>query len=356
MTTTGSYFKYHFCSNWKRLLVITFFGVLCITMICNQTLTNAEYAEKMTKYPTWKITETNTDFMYVFICLISTVMPILELHAFNNKKNCDTLFSMPISRRNMLSVHMVNGFVQIFISYTITFLWWIIFYVCNDGVALNTAYIPLFYLLLFTASFVIYTFYAAVFSVANTTLDGIVFMYLWSTFPALIYAFIQDMLGKGREWFALESIKFVIPSGIVSQFISFIKNALTFDIEYDLKFGGYVLKAQSLEYSWDWVMWTMFYAIIFVASIVVWYRFFERKKISQVGEVSESWLGYRLLGPAYTLIGYMEVVRGLDEYWFFDMIYILVVVAGYTLYRRGFHFKKQDWIVIGLSIVLSIFG
>ena len=40
----------------------------------------------------------------------------------------------------------------------------------------------------------------------------------------------------------------------------------------------------------------------------------------------------------------------------FLILYILVVVAGYTLYRRGFHFKKQDWIVIGLSIVLSIFG
>ena len=49
----------------------------------------------------------------VILCVLCTIIPILEFAGFHNRKNADTMLSMPISRAKLVLVHFLNGAWQI---------------------------------------------------------------------------------------------------------------------------------------------------------------------------------------------------------------------------------------------------
>lgn len=350
MTTTKSYFKYHFCGSWKRLLIITILGLLLVALTCNDALVGVSPKVDYT------VSQPNIDIFAIFLGLICIITPIIELYAFNNKKNNDTIFVLPISRKNLLSVHLFNGLLQIIISYSVVFLGWLVLYAHKNAAMLNTRYIPLMYIVLLAMGAVMYIFYAAVFSLANTTLDGIVFMFLWSLLPYLIGWFIYDLThGMSQYLFASRGFMLLVPFGFLYSLIEMFEHSLAVRIRYDFDLEGAITEPRTLDVSQDIIIGAVFYAILLALSIVCIYYFFRHKKLEQVGEISESYLGYKLLGPTFTILGWCVLVRGMESA-FFYVLYIIVVISGYTLYRRGFHFKKQDWAVIAMSIILSFLG
>lgn len=350
MTTTKSYFKYHFCGSWKRLLIFTVLGLLLVALTCNDAL-----IEVSSRFD-YTVSKPSVDIFAVFLGLICIVTPVIELSAFNNKKNNDTIFVLPISRKNLLSVHLINGLFQIIISYTFVFLGWLFFYVHKNAAMLNISYIPLMYIVLLAMGTVTYIFYASVFSLANTTSDGIVFMFLWSLFPFLISWFIYDLMyGMNQYIFASRGFMIFVPFGYLYSLIEMFEDGLAVRIWYDTKSEEMITEPRTLDVSQDIIIGAIFYAVLLALSLVCIYYFFRHKKLEQVGEISESYLGYRLLGPTFTILAWCVLVRGLDSA-FCSVLYIIVVIAGYTLYWRGFHFKNQDWAIIILSVILSFLG
>lgn len=350
MTTTKSYFKYHFCGSWKRLTVFTILGLLLVSLTYNDALI------EVSSHPEYTVSKPSADIFAVFLGLICIITPIIELYAFNNKKNNDTIFVLPISRKNLLSVHLINGLLQIIISYTVVFFGWIIFYVHKNAELINIDYIPLMYIILLAMGAVTYIFYAAIFSLANTTVDGIAFMFLWSLLPYLICWFIYNVThGVNQYIFASRGFMIFVPLGFLISLTEMFEDGLAVRILHDLESGTSVTQPRTLDVSQDIIIGTIFYVILFALSLICIYYFFRHKKLEHVGEISESYLGYKLLGPIFTILGWFVLVRGLNSA-FCYVLYVIVVIAGYTLYRRGFHFKKQDYCIIILSILLAFLG
>ena len=54
--------------------------------------------------------------------VIASIIPMLELSVFKSRRNLDTLYCLPISRRKMAAAHYLSGFIQMFTVYTAAFL------------------------------------------------------------------------------------------------------------------------------------------------------------------------------------------------------------------------------------------
>ena len=66
-------------------------------------------------------------------------------------------------------------------------------------------------------------------------------------------------------------------------------------------------------------------------------------------EISDSFLGYRVLIPYFALTGIIATLTFTT--W---VIFEILALIGYTIYRRGFRYKLSDIIVL-LSLFIFLF-
>jgi hypothetical protein len=89
------------------------------------------------------------------------------------------------------------------------------------------------------------------------------------------------------------------------------------------------------------------WVIIGIASAFGFLYFFAKKKSEDVGEISGSIFGYKVLLPIY---GYTLLFMSQE----FNVVHLLIVLAmyvGFIIYRRTIKLKKSDYICIIASII-----
>ena len=91
----------------------------------------------------------------------------------------------------------------------------------------------------------------------------------------------------------------------------------------------------------------VFWVIVSVLSLAGLLLTFGKRRTEKAEEVSDSWFGYRVLIP---LLASCLIISA--ELSFLTVIGLAMV--GYTVYRRGFHYKKSDWIMLALLLSLGI--
>jgi hypothetical protein len=100
----------------------------------------------------------------------------------------------------------------------------------------------------------------------------------------------------------------------------------------------------------------LFFVVLSVAGVYVTAKTFKKRSPLNVGEISESWLGYRILGPIFSICGVLIFNNDsiLDAPL---VIFVLIFMfLGYMLYRRGLRFKIPDIAVMAIAVLLTIFG
>ena len=162
MKTFGRYLGYRLEKATSRTLIFTILAVV---------FTWVTVTESIGRQNVWA-NETGIYMLAIILSVVSTLIPILELSDFKNRRNLDTLYFFPIKRSKMALVHYLSGFIQVLIIYSVAFFSaWIHLELQTDYFALG--YMFFYYILSLLVGLMMYSIFAFLFIQGNTVADGI---------------------------------------------------------------------------------------------------------------------------------------------------------------------------------------
>lgn len=341
-----AYFKEHLRNRIRTILYVTLFAFVFVLNMAsdNQTVgsvyllneSSMQYERIRTQYSTLYL----SSLVLVICCYI---VPIMEFSFFKKRRNLDCAYALPISRKELCIAHYLTGLIMVFIPYTASYL-------INTLLMLRTPYaynfapLLIHYFLCLIYGAVMYTVVTFVFQEGNTVGDGIWFIVLWS------FAFLILVGAINRIAEELTGIWFIIPEGYLGMIWEPI-DMLTANFQYQVQ-----NIPQNMYRIWyldrNLCAWLIAWMVIGICAFFGLVSFFGKRRMEKTEEISESWFGFRVLIPFYAIA--LKIILDLNllgASWLGVMIF---VVLGYTIYRRGFHYKQSDWIMLGILFVVAI--
>ena len=314
MSSFKKYFLYHFKKTVLRQALVCF---ICIFILISQIGDNGEY------YSPKGIT-----FILGALCF---VIPALELASFKNRRNLDSIFSLPVSRKKQALAHYFNGIMQIYTAYTVCFLLSLFNLISYKRGAI-IGYFTVYYFLSLIVGVFIYSIFMFLFTQSNTVIDGILF----------------EILGAFALFFSVQATRKIMGTVGNHPYPTYI----VFD---PLGSEGLyqIVKNLSFHIHWKSVVMIIFWSLVGVAAIFGYFYTFKRKKVECIGGISDDLFGYKLFIPvwAYSLLALLGSLSG----GMVVFIYVSMLI-GYIIYRRGFNFAKSDWICIVMTIPFLALG
>ncbi len=317
MHNTKRYFLHHLRSVLPRLAVFTIIAVLITVMTANGE--HLKYAPEHSGSAYYILT--------IIIGFLATVLPMFEFSVFNNKRNLDTLFSLPIKRSSLSVVHIAVGFIQMFTVYTLST---VSLYIAHLDFAnyYDFSYLIPYYFSILGLGTIVYFIFTFIFTRANSTLDGIVFSVFWMFNVFLVYS-LADYIFKFKTNF--DVLMIYIPINDVTTYFQMYTEMNNISVSF---------------YTFDKVV-IACWVIAGMASLIATLLTFGKKKVERVGEISDSIFGYALNIPLY-----LVCLTGLFDDVTATVWLTICAVIGYFIYRRGFRLKKADLISIIISFIL----
>lgn len=348
MKTCASYFKYSLKKVLVEMLTLTVFALLLVHFSVSQSIVH------------WKA-DGVLDIRRSDLCLwvpsailgvLAVVLPLLRLSAFKSRRNIDTLYSFPLSRRKMVAVQLGMGIGEMFCAFTLSYLYFIFLYKLKAG-AFHLFWLLPNYFVALVGGLILYFFVAFFFWQGNTVADGIVFAIGFAGAPAL---FVLDLSILFNSSLMSEAVWYLPFWHLNNTTGLFYYKAMQDSPEVmevmgeQLSNNAYFWELDSLANKfYMYIVW-FFVACILAAML---FYFAGRSKAEKAGDISDSFLGYRTLVPFY---GYSILLNSTERAWEFSPIIYLLMIVGYILYRRGFKLRMSDWICLGGGVVPIVIG
>ena len=291
----------------------------------------------------------NLDFLFIAYNLIPFVATICEFSPLMNKRNSDTVMSFPISKWGVTLAHYLVAIVttvsSMLVSFTVAYSR-IIVKALNNGI---NDY-PIFngiivFLIAVLYAVIIVTIVSFIFNCANSLLDGIVFVGAWTISPYVIdFAYRSAVvLGTGFPKLPINLLDLIL-----------INTISGINKGFDQHIVG---SPKGIEKLFENISQIQILVILTGVSVLAFIGLFlvsKRKKVEAIGDVSDSWLGYKVLVPLYgvciALIGMVKADEILSV-----PIVIGGMFSGYCLYRKGVRLRVPDliWLVatVGFSLI-----
>ena len=273
-----------------------------------------------------------------------TAIPIVELGDIKSKRNADLIYSLPVSRIKMALAHYLSGLIQIFAVYTVSYVTMYIKIITSplySWVQSPSALIGGYFALL-GAGVAIYSIFMAVFNVANTMIDGCVFIAVWAFLVSAFVIAIGKFNVETSDIFKLNFISYLPAEYFYPHAALFIS-----DVFYSLIVG--------IKPYYHYANYTIAWGVVGIICAAVYFVTFTKKRTEELEGPSDTLFGYRVILP----ISVFSMTQALDDAIISFVFAILIGVVGYMIYRRSFKIKKQDIITIsaicaftGLSMIL----
>lgn len=346
MKMTIRYFKQHSRSTMIRFVIIAFICLVAITLLTQGILDDyyrdLEYAERKDTFGyvyNWYV-RPGLGFHVLIIALLCTGLPMVELSAFNSRKYLDSAFSFPISRVSMLSVNLINGYLQFLIAYTVSFIWYAIRLApCADKLYFTPIWEFFFISLLY--SLFLYCFNAFFFSLCNSTVDGAITALSWQHILCPIMFTLYDMFDISAKNFDLDVLFYGIawyPLGVISEAYG----------DAAAGFSGFSEDVKGI------VITTIVVSVLAIVFCFGTLFFFGRKRAESAGEISNTPVSYKVLIPVCSaMLLYWSLEGGGGIVSLFALIFSTV---SYIIYRRGVRLKVTDLVVIGACFACFVMG
>lgn len=343
MNTVIRYFKHHSRTSLIRFAIITFICLLVVTLAAqgiNETYRSyTEYAARDPYYEyDWSI-DPGLPLFVVITVILCTALPMIELSPFNSRRYLDSAFSFPISRPAMVSVNLINGFLQFLLPYTIAFIWYaIMISPCSDRFSFGPIWD--FFLISILYGLFLYAFNAFFFSLCNSTADGAIIAISWQHILCPLALTYTEMFGI--KWY--DQMLFIVwyPFGVMSDYCS------------DLARGKSVKPNLHTNNNYAMLICLIVITVLSVLFIAGTVYFFSRKRAESAGEISDTPAGYKVLIP---------VTTGMLIYWALEagggiisLLALIFATVSYIIYRRGVKLKAFDIIVIAACFVCFLMG
>lgn len=264
----------------------------------------------------------------VIACVMATVTPFFEFSGFNNKRNLDTLFSLPISRRCIACVHLLTGWIQMLAVFTLSTAALVLSHLGYAEYYDLLFAVPYYFSILglVTAIYFIVTF---LFIMANNTLDGMVFAGFWVFNLWTLFCLIDNRI-----------IRIMYPYDFLIAYAPSDSITLFYQRLAEISDRGVMFETS------DKVI-IAFWALAGVCALFGTIFVFERKKVEKIGEVSDSIFGYKLNIPLF-----LVCLAGMFNDITATVWLTVCAVIGYFVYRRSFKLKKSDVISIVAALVV----
>jgi hypothetical protein len=290
-------------------------------------------------------------FYTIIFGALCTIMPIFELYGFRNRRNLDTMFTLPVSRTKMLFAHLLNGWIHVIVAFTAEVV--IIFSALRQEKDwVNESYILGYYFGFLAVGLAIYLFFSFIFLQGNTIIDGIVFMGAWSfafMLPFLLiteFAYYLNRLHNGGNYYELcNRLSEITESMCVYSPFGTITNMAISKMGIKYQDYTYMYKTAKLQAT----IGVTFWCVIGVVCLILLCFTFRKQRVEKVEDISNSPIGYKFLIPFYIIC----LILWITEFAFVACALIAMLVA-YIIYRRTFKIKKWDIIMIGITVSIAI--
>lgn len=343
-------FAYEFRRN---LLPLVIFCVVAagISMAYTFTATLGHF-NRFEEYYEFRPVDSAIGVFTAILCVLATIVPILQFSYRMKQRSADLWYSLPVSRTKLTLVRVLEGLVLVFVPYTLAY-WLGVAGVALQGMEFAYIHYLSYYALSLPLGVGLFGALSFIFSRANTVADGIMFLILWAClFPLIILVCLSDVT--------------LFEADIASELPEYLSRYSGLEV------SGYFFPYSALSYSAG-----AFEAIIFgqevaqvseialcfavplavvegIAGYVGLFVRADRDRAENAGQISSSWLGYRVLIPAYIVLLLGCVAELMDGE---IVMYVLVVLIGAALcfaYRRTFRLKIADIICLVVSITAGI--
>jgi hypothetical protein len=286
----------------------------------------------------------NHEVIFVILAGLCAVIPVLELGGLKNKRNADTMYSLPIDRRKMGAAHFANGFLQILAVYLCTAISATLMIVpVGAGGFLHLQYLPPLILLPIPAALLLYAYFSYLFNEANSTIDGCLFIASGVLMPFILGVVLSDFtIYRNGEY--IRTIFNKMDGWQMLPYFPIIKIVDVF---------GDGLRHKNISFSYDDFDITMIivWSAVCILAAVGFYLSFSRKRVETIGNISSSWVGYKTIIPICMFCITCPIYNTGD--WFVVIIGAIAAIIGYMLYRRSFKVKAVDLISIGSGVFVA---
>ncbi|MBQ9112840.1 MAG: ABC-2 transporter permease [Clostridia bacterium] len=343
MTSFKKYFTYHFKSTLLRGAVMAVLALaLTVTSVYPDTV----------RSDTEVYIRSDISFLGILAAILCTVIPILELSGFKNRRNLDTLFFLPVTRQKMAVAHYINGLIHITVISAICFVTAALRLIGYAEHLNLLAMFPFFGYTIF-ACIVMYSVFMFVFTQANTVADGAVFMAIYAIAGFCIVTAIGEITsitfieGSAENYFVYSPI-----SVFTSEYNGYITPTIKY-FYYDPDVQNIaIVSPQSLGFNDYEAVSFVFWGIAGIASVLGYLFTFSRQKAEKAGGISDSPFGYKVLIPLCGLCIYISI--GTAD--IMNIMYLIAMAIGYIIYRRSFKLKIPDLVVLGAFLAFILCG
>ncbi len=335
MSTFGRYLRYRLKETTLRNIIFT---VLCVLFTQKIMMEDYKFVVAYDFDP--KYASCCLSSLTAIMCIFASIIPLLETRCFKSRSNIDTLYSFPIKRHKMALAHYISGIIQFTFIYTVTYFAAFAYLSAKAWYFDVAPMIPFFFLsLLF--GYVIFSVSIFIFGQANTPVDGVIFSIMWIFAIGLVLASIEEVTGSYGLFDSEMGILFAPIITLTEIFTHKIEiNSIDHDAEY-------------VKALYEQTYWFAIWGVLGVGAAIGYVITFVKKGAQKIGEVSDSWFGYRTLIPifGYSLLFMNGIISSIYTIVLFSMMLI-----GYVIYRRSFRLKIVDIIMIALGVVPLILG
>lgn len=283
------------------------------------------------------------------LCVTAAITPIWMFSTFMKRRSLDCYYSLPISRKALGIIHYLVGLITVAITFTVSYLINFLSMLVIGGD--NFAYTPLIahYFICLTLGAVIYTVFVFAFCEGTTNSDGVIFMLLYTLALALLvlafYAIAQKIgiYDEGVSYvYSSSNAGYAIIFGPVKA-LTAVYRAL---VEKD---SVWLESAVCDEYVRGAILWGCVWLALAIAAFAGFILRFGKRRTEATEEICSSPFGYKVLIPYFAVCAMCAFIDSGIASW---VVMEVLAVVGYTIYRRGFRYKRSD---IAVLIALLLF-
>lgn len=300
----------------------------------------------------------------VLLCVLCTVAPVMQFFYRMKQRSVDLWYSLPITRKQLVLVRTLVGLLLVFVPFTIAY--WpgvaIVAMRCNELASSVRGfhfqyihYLSCFaqMLLLGTCLFGVNAF---LFTRGNSMFDGIFFILGWAILVPLFVVVLNDDFAFDFYWQGASGRQTWVNSSLFfTYFFTYSPVAWT-----GAAFEKLITVGAFFDNEFHFMVTSILGVLEGAAAYLALFLLADKDKSENVGQISSSRMGYKVLLPALEagVIALIIVSVGWGWYdWntvFYMVLVALCALAFYFAYRRSFRLKISDILSVILALVAGV--
>ena len=337
------YFKYEYSKNLKMLLYMGVVGFVCYII------------PLFSMKPNIHTKTTNVGLIITLFALACYIIPIFMNAYRYNKKLANRNYSCPISRFALFNVNYLVGLINIITFYTVFYFLGMLIVAIKLPAYAIVYYIPLYFVILLIG-ICVYTLNYFIASRANTVIDAVIFIIMYTFVFSMIVGVVQDLFPasyKVNEKFITFS-EFAQWGNAYKKCIATNKSLMIVDDSPVFIWSEPVITVT------DCIVTFVVLPIVAITSYVLLMIMAKKESAENASEISNSYFGYRVLNPVYMTCA---IALCIYTYSFNENILTLLILIGiFTvlylalnfIYYRKFKLPMKEWIIYGATIVVGV--